>query len=368
MTTVAIGNTNIRGAGSANREDLENMISNADRSESPFIESIGTVKASNILHEWNTDTYGSPLAANHAEGGGFSSDSTTTRPRLGNYMSRVRKDIAVSGTTEAVDRNGVADELDYQLKKAIVEARQGLDVKYLRHSNAVGGNASVAFTTVPTNYFARSIWSYMHEDNMRWLGASVALTLDNGTTTALTGAGNVVSAAANPSAPSNYAADGSNFVRYSGTGAAASRDDYEIVIENMYLNGGRPNFAMMPSSQKRAASALFGSDTTTAERRLTAMENKVNIAVSGVITDFGVDLMMVPNYLMRTTAGYALENSTNDSVLFYDSSKLKRAQLRKLKRVSQPRDGDLIRGVVVGEETLKVDNGKYIGGFQNATS
>ena len=372
MTQVTIGTGSGQiGAitGGAIREDLENMISNVDRKKAPFSESIGKTKASNVLHEWLTDEYDNPSVAAHAEGGTFASDSNTTRSRLGNYTQIFRKDIAVSGTVEAVDKAGVASELDYQLKKALVEIRRNVDTKYLRHTNVLADGGQVAFTTVPSTRAARGVFAYAAGANMSWLGASVALTLDNGSGTALTGAGNVVSAAADPTAPSNYAENGTNFIRYSGNGAAVTRANIEATMEEMYVNGGNPNMAMMPASQKTAMSALFSSNATTsaAERKLTAMESKVNIAVTGVMTDFGNDIMMVPNYLMRNATNFSLAGSGNDTILFYESSAMKRAQLRPAQTIKLDRGGDGYRAIVLCEETLVVQNPNSVGAIFNAT-
>ena len=50
------------GTGVANQtnEDLEQLISNIDRSDTPFTSSIGMSKAKNSLHVWLTDEYAAP--------------------------------------------------------------------------------------------------------------------------------------------------------------------------------------------------------------------------------------------------------------------------------------------------------------------
>ena len=123
MTQVSIGTgAGAIGAatGGAIREDLENMISNIDRSEAPFVDSIGKTKANNVLHEWLTDELDDPTLTTASEGSDFSSDENTTRVRLNNYTGIYRKDIAVSGTVEAVNEAGVASEMAYQLKLSLI--------------------------------------------------------------------------------------------------------------------------------------------------------------------------------------------------------------------------------------------------------
>ena len=103
------GNTNtLRGGDRANsniHEDLLDMFTNEDRSETPLVSMMGSSKASNINHEWLVDNYADPVANNAAEGGDFlaSDAAQTPRRRLGNYTQIFRKTIAVSGTSVAVD-------------------------------------------------------------------------------------------------------------------------------------------------------------------------------------------------------------------------------------------------------------------------
>ena len=71
---------------------------------------------------------------------------------------------------------------------------------------------------------------------------------------------------------------------------------------------------MMPHPLKPSFSALLseGSTTSVSERRLNAMESKLNIAISGVMTDFGFDIALVPNYVMNL-------NGATGVALAYDS-------------------------------------------------
>ena len=363
MTQVKVGTgTGNLGAitGGPIREDLENMVSNIDRSEAPFVDSIGKISAKNVLHEWLTDEYADPTKTLASEGTDFSSSTQTTRARLGNYTGIFREDVAVSGTAEAVDKAGVASEMSYQLKKATVEIMRRIDTAYTSFTNTVAdGDEVVRSGSDPRR--PGSIFSYAAAGNQDFLGSSVALTLDNGSGTALTGAANVTAATADPAVPSNYAANGTNYVRYSGTGANASRANIETLLTNMYNNGGRPNMVLAPSNLKVALSRLFGSDSTTAERRLQSMEKRVSLAVTGVISDFGFDLMMAPSYIMQMHSG------ANAAILFYQTDKVKRAQLRPTKTIKLDRGGDGFRSIVLCEETLVVENPNAVGFLQNVT-
>ena len=364
MTQVRVGS----GAGNLGaitggpiREDLENMVSNIDRSEAPFVDSIGKMSASNVLHEWLTDEYADPNKTLAEEGTAFASTTQTTRARLGNYCGIFREDVAVSGTSEAVDKAGVASEMSYQLKKATIEIMRRVDNVYTSFSNTVTeGNEVVRIGTGNTRR-PGSIFSYIASGNHSFLGASVGLTNTDSSGVALAGTTNVVNATANPAAPSGYSANGTNYIRYSGTGANVTRANIETLLTNMYNNGGRPNMVLVPSNIKVALSNLFGSDSTTAERRLKAMEKRVSLAVTGVISDFGFDLMLAPSYIMQMHSG------ASASMLVYQTDKVKRAQLRPTKTIKLDRGGDGFRSIVLCEETLVVENPNGVGVIQNVT-
>ena len=346
--------------GAAIREDLENFISSIDRKEAPFVESMKKVKATNVEHGWLTDVLTDPSATLAAEGADFSSDTLTTRPRLINSTGIFRKDIAVSGTTEAVNKAGVASEMSYQLNKATKEIRRQIDAQYTRHTNDVTLGGNVVRTSTGTRR-PGAFYSYAAASNQAYLGATVTLTLDDGSGVALTGSGNVVGPANDPAVPSNYSADGLNFVRFSGTGAAVTRSSVEDLITDMYLEGGQPDMMLMPADQKVNLSALFGSDSTVAERRLTSMERKVNIAVTGVMTDFGNDILMAPSEIMSNHSG------ADSTIFFYKMNSIKRAQLRPTRTIKLDRGGDGFRAIILCEETFMPENPSDLGLLANAT-
>ena len=100
------------------REDLSDIIFNISPTETPFVSGIGKVKATNTLHEWQTDVHDTASNNKQLEGDDIATYAYTPPVRLGNYGQISRKAIAVSGTTEAVLKAGRRSEIAYQLTKA----------------------------------------------------------------------------------------------------------------------------------------------------------------------------------------------------------------------------------------------------------
>ena len=343
QTSVTLGG----GAGGSIREDLANYVSNIDRDETPFISSIGRGKATSTTHAWLTDVYADPAAQSVAEGAAFNQvgvdndpatgtvaagtlSSQTNRVRLDNETQIFRAQIEVSNTAVAVNTAGIANEFAYQLKKKGVEVRRNVEFQATRY-NATGSTKASGVTRR-----MGSLFSYLYEDNL----------VDNqatpGTFTYATpGTGVSVPAVSG------------------GTGGARAiqRSAIESLTTNMYGNGGRPNIIMMSHFLKPSFSTLFNANNTTAtfsERRLSAMEKKLNIAITGVMTDFGFDIALVPNYVM---AG----NGATSHALAYDSRMLKSAVLRPLNPGKLNDYGDGKLGLVTEECTLEVMNPRACG-------
>ena len=366
--------TDLRGqrAGGANiREDLSNMISNIDRDETPFLSSIGTNKATGPLHEWLTDTYDMPRDNQQSEGFTFSDSSSdlnqSARERLDNRTQVFGKHILASGSAISSDVAGVANEFAYQLKKKGVEIRRDIDRQATRfiESGAATAGAPVTKTAATASAGGRmaSVFAYAaHAYNNDGTAALVLRTATaNAGTTGVTGGAAGTSAFYNPAGSvGNNVAFGSAFLSYGNsapTRAAFSRDALEGLLTSMFNEGGKPSVAQIPSGIKTSVSAALidGGNSGEASRRATAMEKKLNLAVMGVMTDFGFDIALVPNYIMHSYSGAA------NTVLVYDPKMIKRSVLTPL-ATEEDRVARYGRAAIMYcEETLEVMNPNSVG-------
>ena len=317
-----------RAAGANIREDLSNMISNISRDETPFLSAIGTNKAKGPLHEWLTDEYASPGENKFEEG--FTFDSTragnrqVARDRLDNRTQIFGKDIISAGTVQSSDVAGVANEFAYQLKKAGVELRRDIEFQTLRYSatnQANVGNAVKVAKSGATRGQMGSVFSYVPN----WFNATSDGVLRNRTAT-----GNVGAAGAAGANLFGQVADGASLVQFAtapAANAAPAREHFEGLIAQMHRAGGKPNVAFIPVGVRTAVSSLFADGSSgSAERRIDAMMKKLNISIMGVMTDFGVDIALVHDYIMDGPAG-GTGSGADNVILLADTSKVKRSLL-----------------------------------------
>ena len=326
------------GAGGINqgsiREDLANFISNIDRDETPMISAMGSTKATSTFHDWLTDEYADPIAQTVAEGAAFTISGgsaaagtdavATNRTRLRNFTQIFRAQIEVSNTAIAVNTAGIANEFAYQLKKKGVEVRRNGEFQAVLY----GANSAKAET--PTRRMGGLA---------SWVGVGNAA-----------GGGTITQGSA----------DGTDRPTFSAATTALTRAHIEGAITSMYRNGGKPNMLMCSAGRRTALSQLFASDTTTQPggvRRLEAMEKKLNISIAAVMTDFGVDLGIVPNYVMDIANPAAASNV----MYIYDTAMVKKATLRPMKVGKLDDRGDGKQALITEECTIEVMNPNAVG-------
>ena len=348
------------GSGSI-REDLQNFISNVDRDETPLISMVSMTKASNVRHDWLTDVYNDPMAQTVLEGAPFhqvgidandpnsaaagTMSNQTARTRLDNWTQIFREQIEVSNTAVAVNTAGIANEFAYQIKKKGVEVRRNVEYQATRY-NATGSLKNGGATRR-----MGSLFTYIANP---------------------TGTGRFGNLVDNQSTAGTftYATPGTGAslpVLSGGTGGprAVQRDSVEELITNMYGNGGRPNVCLISHRLKTSFSRQFNANNTTSTvdtiRRMTSMEDKLNIAISGVMTDFGFDIGIKPSYIMQ------LNGATSHALLF-DTNMVQQAVLRKLSVGRFDDNGDGKRALMTTECTLQVKNPNSVGAIFNLAS
>jgi hypothetical protein len=92
------------------------MIYDISPTEKPFTSAVKKTKATQKVHEWQTDTLATASAANAAvEGDDTTADAATATVRLNNTLQTLKKVVQVSGFARAVSTAGRADEFEYRL-------------------------------------------------------------------------------------------------------------------------------------------------------------------------------------------------------------------------------------------------------------
>ena len=124
-----------------NREDLSDMIHNISPTETPFVSMAKRRKASAKYFEWQTDALASAASNAQVEGDTPSNTTVTPTTRMFNVTQIASKTFNISGTQQASNPAGRADELAYQLVKYGKEVKRDFE-KDMSGANSYRAGAS----------------------------------------------------------------------------------------------------------------------------------------------------------------------------------------------------------------------------------
>ena len=286
------------------REDLSNVIYNISPSDTPFMSMVGRGKATNTLHEWQTDALDAVAANARVEGDEYTYSAVTPTVRLSNQTQISSKTVIVAGTQMATNNAGRDSEMAYQLAKHSKGLKRDMESALTGKVAKAAGNTSTARTlggyeTWPTSNVSRG-------------GGSPA------------GSG-----AGSGAAPVD---------------AATKRDLTEAllktVIQSCYTNGGEPSVLMVGPVNKGKVSAFTGR----ASARQMIDATKIQAAADLYSSDFG-DFKVIPNRFSREQTAYVI-----DPVFW------KVVYLRDFKQEEVAKTGDAIKRALLVEYTLQASN------------
>lgn len=292
------------------REDLEDTIYRVAPEETPFVSNIGTAKANQVYHEWQTESLASASATNaQLEGddvGTLGSANLTTR--VGNICQILWKTGGVSGTQSAVNLAGRDSELARQKVLKTLEIKRDLEIR------AIGNYAAVQESGATTRKLA-GIQAFITSNDNR--GA--------------TGSDGGFSASPGPSAATD------------GTQRTFTEALVKATMATTFGNGGKPTQAYMGPTHKQQFSAFTG----IADIRQN-VSGKSMATITGAadvyVSDFGA-LTLIPH-------AYALTRAC----VLVDPSMAKIATLRGLQSTMLAKTGDNDRFLILMEKTLVVSN------------
>lgn len=290
LTTAAIGN----------REDLTDIISRIDPTETPVYSMCAKASAEATLHEWQTQALAAAASNAQAEGDDFSAPAVTPTVRLTNRTQISTKMVVVSGSQEAVKKAGRKGEMSYQM------ALKGLE---LRRDIEFGLTQNDVTATAPRK--ARGLLGWTVDNTSKDAGTTLASYTGN---TGVT----------------------------DGTTRAFTETQLKTVLQLVFIAGGKPNTITMGAAAKQTFSGFTGGST----RNDNSEDKKVTAAVDVYVSDFGT-LKAVPNLFQRTRDVFILE-----------SGKLSLAWLRPIFKKEIAATGDSEKAMLIGEWTLQNENPK----------
>ena len=303
------------------REDLSDAIYNIAPDETPFMNSIEVVKATNTYHEWQTDTLAAAATNNQQLEGDDAPTATavTATVRLGNYTAISRKVPAVTGSQSASNNAGRKDELAYQEAKMGLELRRDMESQWVGANNArVAGNSTTARVSASV---------------LSWIGTNDSFDSTTG---------------ASPSA-----LDGTATRTDSSAVRPLTETLLKDVLQLIWTEGGNPGCIMGNAFQRRQMDLFTGGNT----RSLDVKDEVLHTTFDVYVSSWG-RLKIMPNRFMRTR-----------DLLVFQLDMWAIAYYRAFKRELLGKTGDNQKVMLIAEATLESRNEKASGGvFDLATS
>ncbi len=227
-------------SGGGNREDLIDIITNVDPTDTPFFSMIGKVPAKATQHDWLTDVLAATATGGALEGGAFSEDTLVAPVRVANFCQILKKQVLVSGTQEAVHMAGRTSELAYQKAKKLKELSRDIEATLIGAASAPGATGT-----------ART---------MDGLLAQITTNVETG----------------------------------SGTGTEALTETmYNDMLQTIWTAGGNPDVTFANGFNKRQISAF----STPSQRNIDAASGKLFASVSVYDSDFGLQRIVANRWM-----------------------------------------------------------------------
>jgi hypothetical protein len=278
-----------------NREDLTDVIYRISPTQTPVLNLASKSKATNTLHEWQTQDLASAVSNNaQVEGDNASAKAVTVTTRLTNRTQISTKTVIVSGTQQASNPAGRKDEMAYQLSLASLELKRDMETSATQLD---------VLATAPRQSRGLRGWIV---DNVNNNGGTLA----------------------------NYTTNGAYTP---GTLRSFAESQVKDVLQKVYTAGGEPDVIMMPPALKQAFSAFTGNAT----RFDKSEDQKLYASVDFYVSDFGT-IQAVPNRFMATRDVFVLQ-----------SDKLAIAYLRPFSTIELAKTGDAEQRELIVEWTME---------------
>jgi hypothetical protein len=313
-----------------NREDLQDWIANISPTDRPFTSKVGESEATNVLHEWSTDSLAAPSTSNAQIEGDDLAGSTSVAPtRQKNYCQISTKDVTVARSQRKSNLAGTQDFYDYQVVKKGREILRDMEAIVTQNQGYNPGAASVARRL-------RSLES--------WLSTNTSQNSVSGT-----GAGAPVGGSS-----VGFGASAASVPRTDATALRPLTEAYlKATMQLCFTQGGNPSLLFVGPFNKTVVSGFAGRAST----REIVDKNTIQGAASMYASDFG-DLTVVPNRFQRERSAFLIDPEYV-GVSYFD----------RMHEEEIAKTGDSDKTMIVVEYTLEMKNEAAHGGiFDIATS
>ena len=132
-------NTFTTSAAIGNYEDLSDTIYRITPTVTPFLNLCAKAKATNTLHEWQTQDLAAPASNAQLEGDDAVAKVVTPTIRLNNRTQISTKTAIVSGTQQAMNSAGRKNEMGYQMMMASLELKRDMELGLTQNNVTAAG-------------------------------------------------------------------------------------------------------------------------------------------------------------------------------------------------------------------------------------
>lgn len=302
------------------REDLSDVIYDISPEETPFYTACAKAKATNTLHEWQTDALRSSGDNAHIEGDDTIAEARTSTTRLTNRTQIFKNSVVIPGTDVGLNKAGRAREMAYHVLRIAKEQKLDIEKAMFANQAKVAGDSTTA---------------------RRMAGVPAWLTTNTNFQSGSSGA--------------DPTGDGSNARTDDGTPTAFSQTKFDSVMQAIWVAGGKPDSVYLSAFQMNLALGFTGNNNQ--RSNITAEAEKVIKHMAVYVTPWGT-------VEFKPTR----ENRARDVFIMQDDMWAV-GVLRATKNEELAKTGDNEKRQVVTELTLVCRNEKSSGGiYDNTTS
>lgn len=302
------------------KEDISSQITQISPQDTPFYSKSKKTKASNTLHEWQTDALRSSAANSHIEGDATTAEARTATTRLGNYTNIFKNAVVVPDTDEGTDKHGRNRDLAYHVLKVGVEQKLDIEKSMFANNAKVAGNSTTARELAGAPAWIKT--NTVHGANQ---GADPAGTGADARTDETT------------------------------TLIAFSQARFDTVMQSIWEEGGKPDTVYLSAFQMDKSLSFTGNNNQ--RSAVQAGDERVIKSLAVYVTPWGT-VEFVPSR----------ENRSRDVFIMQDDM-WNVAVLRPTKNVALAKTGDNTTRQITTELTLVCKNEAASGGiFDNTTS
>jgi hypothetical protein len=248
------------------REDLEDMIYRVSPYDTPLVSAIGKLKATQELHEWQTQALRAASNSNAAQDGAKAAVvARTETTRLGNRCQIFTDVMSITGRAQKAEKAGRKDQIAYQKLLAGLALKTDIEKTALTNQAKVTGAAGTAPLLAGLQ---------------TWIATNV----------------NKASDGTNPTG------NGSD-TRTAGTARALKESFLTDVLQQVWSNSNQPPSMLLVPGKDKPVISGFGANST---RLVDADSKKLYAGVDIYFGDFS-DVKITPDrFLPDNTCVYAL--------------------------------------------------------------